>query len=167
MGENAIHGAGEILQRLNDYRARRPVVDGLEYREALNAVGITGGIAGNVIPDACTVSVNYRFAPDRSVDEAIAHVREVFTGFDLVVDDAAPAARPGLDRPAAADFVAAVGVQPQPKFGWTDVARFSALGIPALNYGPGDPAVAHMADEHVRVEEIRRCRAVLERWLAT
>ena len=166
MGENAIHGAGEILQRLNDYRARRPVVDGLEYREALNAVGITGGIAGNVIPDACTVSVNYRFAPDRSVDEAIAHVREVFTGFDLVVDDAAPAARPGLDRPAAADFVAAVGVQPQPKFGWTDVARFSALGIPALNYGPGDPAVAHMADEHVRVEEIRRCRAVLERWLA-
>ena len=165
MGDNAVHAAGEILRRLAAYEPRRPVVDGLEYREGLNAVGISGGVAGNVIPDACTVVVNYRFAPDRSVDEAITHVREVLDGFEVTVDDAAPAARAGLDRPAAADFVAAVGAPPQPKFGWTDVARFSALGIPALNFGPGDPAVAHMRDEHVRIEDIRRCRAVLERWL--
>ena len=165
MGENAVHAAGGILARLGAYEPRRPVVDGLEYREGLNAVGITGGVAGNVIPDACTVTVNYRFAPDRTVDEALAHVREVFAGFEVVVDDAAPAARPGLDRPAAADFIAAVGADPQPKYGWTDVARFASLGIPALNYGPGDPSVAHMADEHVRIDEIRRCRSVLERWL--
>jgi len=165
MGENAVHAAGEILRRLSDYAPRRPMVDGLEYREGLNAVGIHGGVAGNVIPDACTVVVNYRFAPDRSVDDAIAHVREVFDGFEVTVDDAAPAARAGLDRPAAADFVAAVGAAPQPKFGWTDVARFAALGVPALNFGPGDPSVAHMADEHVRIAEIRRCRDVLQRWL--
>ena len=165
MGDNAVHAAGEILDRLRTYVPRRPIIDGLEYREGLNAVRIAGGIAGNVIPDECVVTVNYRFAPDRSVDDAIAHVREVFAGFDVSVDDAAAAARPGLDRPAAADFIAAVGSAPQPKFGWTDVARFAALGVPALNYGPGDPAVAHMADEHVRVAEIRRCREVLERWL--
>ena len=165
MGDNAVHAAGEILRRLAAYEPRRPMVDGLEYREGLNAVGIRGGVAGNVIPDACTVVVNYRFAPDRSVDEAIAHVREVLDGFEVMVDDAAPAARAGLDRPAAADFVAAVGTEPQPKFGWTDVARFAALGVPALNYGPGDPAVAHMSDEHVRIDEIRRCRDVLQRWL--
>ena len=167
MGDNAVHSAAEILKRLNAYEPRRPVVDGLEYREGLNAVGISGGVAGNVIPDSCTVAVNYRFAPDRSVDEAIDHVRQVFDGFEVAVDDAAPAARPGLDLPAAMAFISAVGAAPQPKFGWTDVARFAGLGIPALNFGPGDPAVAHMSDEHVRVDEIRRCREALERWLTT
>ena len=165
MGENAVHAAVEILNRLNDYTPRRPIVDGLEYREGLNAVRIGGGIAGNVIPDECVVTVNYRFAPDRSLDEAVAHVREVFAGFEVEIDDAAAGARPGLDRAAAADFLAAVGADPQPKFGWTDVARFAAVGTPALNYGPGDPAIAHMADEHVDIEQIRRCHSVLRAWL--
>jgi succinyl-diaminopimelate desuccinylase len=142
------------------------VVDGLEYREGLNAVGIRGGIAGNVIPDECTVTVNYRFAPDKTVIEAIEHVREVFKGYDVTVVDEAPAARPGLHRPAARDFVEAVGADPRPKFGWTDVARFAAFGVPALNFGPGDPSLAHAANEHVPVEQLRSCLAHLETWLA-
>lgn len=165
MGDNAIHKAGAILDRLMAYEPRRPVIDGLEYREGLNAVGISGGVAGNVIPDECVVTVNYRFAPDRSLDEAIAHVREVFAGFEVAVDDAAPAAQPGLSRTAAADFIAAVEAEPRPKFGWTDVALFTGLGIPALNYGPGDPALAHTRDEHVSVEQIRECANRLATWL--
>ncbi len=165
LGSNAIHSAGEVLDRLRDYVPRQPVVDGLEYREGLNAVGISGGVAGNVIPDACIVTVNYRFAPDRTVDEAIAHVRQVFDGFEVTVTDAAPGALPGLDRPAAADFVAAVGETPRPKFGWTDVARFSGLGVPALNFGPGDPALAHTRDEHVPLAQIASCEDRLRTWL--
>ncbi len=165
LGSNAIHSAGEVLDRLRDYVPRQPLVDGLQYREGLNAVGITGGVAGNVIPDACVVTVNYRFAPDRSIDEAAAHVREVFDGFEVTVTDAAPGALPGLDRPAAADFVAAVGETPRPKFGWTDVARFSGLGVPALNFGPGDPALAHTRDEHVPLAQIASCEERLRAWL--
>lgn len=165
LGVNAIHAAGAVLERLAAYEPRRPIVDGLEYREGLNAVAIRGGVAGNVIPDECVVTVNYRFAPDRTTDAAIAHVREVFDGYRVEIVDLAPAAAPGLDRPAAARFVQVVGRQPQPKFGWTDVARFSALGVPALNYGPGDPALAHTRHEHVPVEQIRQCEALLRRWL--
>lgn len=165
LGDNAIHAASAVLDRLADYRPRRPVIDGLEYREGLSAVGIRGGVAGNVIPDECLVTVNYRFAPDRSVDEAIAHVAEVFDGFAVTVVDEAPGALPGLDRPAAADFVSAVGEAPRPKFGWTDVARFSALGIPAINFGPGDPALAHTRDEHVPVEQLDSCLARMRGWL--
>lgn len=112
------------------------------------------------------MTVNYRFAPDRSLDEAKAHVREVFPGYEVAFVDEAAGARPGLDRPAAAEFVAAVGEDPQPKFGWTDVARFSALGTPALNFGPGDPALAHSADEHVSLEQLRACELQLRTWLA-
>lgn len=166
MGVNAIHGAGEILDRLESYEPRNPTIDGLTYREGLNAVRIEGGVAGNVIPDSCTVTVNYRFAPDRDLEEAVAHVREVFTGFEVKVTDAAPGALPGLDRPATADFVRAVGAEPHPKFGWTDVARFTSLGIPALNFGPGNPAIAHTRDEHVSIEEIRACYSLLAAWLA-
>lgn len=166
LGENAIHQAAEILHRLERYEPRRVVVDGLEYREGLNAVGIEGGIAGNVIPDACIVTVNYRFAPSRSVAEAEEHLREVFAGFELEIVDRAPGALPGLDRPAAAEFVAAVGADPRPKFGWTDVARFTDLGVPAVNYGPGDPAVAHAVDERVSIAELQECERVLIGWLS-
>ncbi len=165
LGENAIHAAAPVLDRLRAYQPREPFIDGLQYREGLNAVGIRGGVAGNVIPDECVVTVNYRFAPDRSVDEAIAHVSGVFEGFPITVTDQAAGALPGLDRPAAADFVAAVGATPRPKFGWTDVARFSALGVPALNFGPGDPALAHTRDEHVPVEQIESCEARMRAWL--
>ncbi len=164
-GHNAIHDAAEVLWRLAGYLPRRPVIDGLEYREGLNAVGIDGGVAGNVLPDRCRVSVNYRFAPDRSQQEAEAHVREVFAGFEVEVTDSAPGAPPGLSAPAAAAFLAAVGGSARPKFGWTDVSRFAGLGVPAVNYGPGDPLFAHKQDEFVPIEQIRSVEQRLRTWL--
>ena len=165
-GVNAIHGAAEVLRRLNEYDARKPVIDGLEYHEGLNAVAIRGGVAGNVLPDECVVEVNFRFAPDRSQAEAEAFVRDFFDGFDVTLTDSAPGALPGLQLPAARAFVEAVGGEVNPKFGWTDVARFTALGIPAVNFGPGDPMLAHKQEEHVPVEHIERCEAQLVRWLS-
>jgi succinyl-diaminopimelate desuccinylase len=165
MGVNAIHRAGAVLDRLNAYEARKPVIDGLEYHEGLNAVFISGGVAGNVLPDVCTVQVNHRFAPDRSEAEAAAYVRDFFAGFEVELTDSAPGALPGLDRPAAKEFVEAVGGEVNPKFGWTDVARFSALGVPAVNFGPGDPMLAHKQEEYVPVEQVLRCESVLTTWL--
>ncbi|MFE0041716.1 succinyl-diaminopimelate desuccinylase [Streptomyces albireticuli] len=168
MGSNAIHAAAPILAKLAAYEPRRPVIDGLEYHEGLNAVRIEGGVAGNVIPDACTVTVNFRYAPDRTGEEALAHVREVFADCgvaEFVVDDHSPGALPGLSHPAAAAFIEAVGAVPMPKFGWTDVSRFSALGVPAVNYGPGDPLLAHKRDERVRASLITDCEARLRTWL--
>jgi succinyl-diaminopimelate desuccinylase len=167
LGSNAIHSAGGILDVLRGYEPRQPVVDGLSYHEGLNAVGIRGGVAGNVIPDECVVSVNFRFAPDRAPDQAAEHVRSVFDGFEVRVTDVAGGARPGLGRPAAASFVAAVGGEPRAKLGWTDVARFDALGIPAVNYGPGDPQLAHTRDEHVPVAQIEECEQRMLAWLTT
>jgi succinyl-diaminopimelate desuccinylase len=166
MGTNAIHAAAPVLERLVAYEPRTPVVHGLTYREGLNAVGISGGVAGNVLPDECRVSVNYRFAPSRDVDGALAHLREVFDGFAVEVTDAAPGALPGLDRPAAAAFAAAVGGEVRPKYGWTDVARFSELGVPAVNFGPGDPALAHSQGEYVPVAHLRHCEDTMRRWLS-
>ena len=165
-GVNAIHGAAEVLARLNAYEPRRPVIDGLEYREGLNAVFVSGGVAGNVLPDRCTVSVNFRFAPDRSEQDAFAHVREVFDGFEVTLSDSAPGALPGLSVPAAAAFVEAVGGTANPKFGWTDVARFSGLGVPAVNFGPGDPHLAHKQEEFVPLAQITRVEEQLRSWLA-
>jgi succinyl-diaminopimelate desuccinylase len=165
MGRNAVHAAADVLERLRAYEPATVTVDGLAYREGLNAVGIEGGVAGNVIPDRCVVTVNYRFAPDTAESSALAHVRQVFDGFDVELLDSAPGARPGLDHPAAAAFVAAVGGAPRAKEGWTDVARFSALGVPAVNYGPGDPLLAHADDERVDVAEIEACEAGLRAWL--
>lgn len=166
IGENAIHKAAPILDRLADYVAREVPVDGLVYREGLNAVRINGGVAGNVIPDLCEVEVNYRFAPERSGADAEAHVREVFDGFDVEVIDMAEGARPGLENPLAREFVAAVGATPRPKYGWTDVARFWALGVPAVNYGPGDPQLAHHDDERVAVAQILDVERGLRAWLS-
>ncbi|MCS0499002.1 succinyl-diaminopimelate desuccinylase [Protaetiibacter mangrovi] len=167
MGENAIHAAAPVLERLAAYEAQEVEVDGLVYRESLSAVRISGGVAGNVIPDECTVHVNYRFAPSRSGAEALAHLEQLFAGLpvEIVVADLAEGARPGLDAPLAQQFVAAVGGEARPKYGWTDVARFSALGIPAVNYGPGDPSLAHADDERVPVAQIERVEAGLRRWL--
>lgn len=165
LGVNAIHGIEPVLARLAAYQAREPVVDGLAYHEGLNAVAVRGGVAGNVIPDECVVTVNYRFAPDLSMDEARAHVREVFDGFEVRFTDGAPAARPGLTHPVAAAFAAAVGGEPRAKLGWTDVARFSELGVPAVNYGPGDPNLAHQQGEYVSLSKIVESERAMVRWL--
>ncbi|MFF2995748.1 succinyl-diaminopimelate desuccinylase [Streptomyces sp. NPDC057950] len=170
MGSNAIHAAAPILARLAAYEPRTPVVDGLRFHEGLNAVRIEGGVATNVIPDACTVVVNFRYAPDRTEAEAEAFVRDYFAdcGVDeFVVDDHTGGARPGLTHPAAAAFMAAVGGEARPKFGWTDVARFSALGVPAVNYGPGAPLLAHKEDERVRASAVPEAEERLRAWLAS
>jgi succinyl-diaminopimelate desuccinylase len=166
LGSNAIHGAGEILAVLSSYQAREPVVDGLIYHEGLNAVGISGGVAGNVIPDECVIVVNYRFAPDLSAEQAEAHVREVFAPWQVTFTDVAGGARPGLTAPAAAAFADAVGGTPRAKLGWTDVARFASLGIPAVNYGPGDPQLAHTRHEHVELAAVEAAEQRMRAWLA-
>jgi succinyl-diaminopimelate desuccinylase len=165
-GVNAIHAMGEALRRLQDYRPRTVTIDGCTYREGLNAVRISGGVAGNVVPDECAVEVNLRFAPDRSEKQALEHVHEVFDGFGVELTDTSPGAMPGLSAAPAREFLAAVGAEPAAKLGWTDVARFAALDIPALNYGPGDPLLAHAPDEHVEIGKIRDGAATLHRWLA-
>jgi succinyl-diaminopimelate desuccinylase len=165
LGINAIHGAADVLARLASYVPARVEIDGLDYREGLNAVGIRGGVAGNIIPDECVVSVNYRFAPSLTPELAERHVRAVFEGFDVEIVDVAAGALPGLSHPAAQAFLERTGAEPRPKYGWTDVARFSALGIPAVNYGPGDPSLAHTREEYVPTEQVRSTLAVMHAWL--
>lgn len=166
MGIDAIHRAAPLLQRLADYEAETVRVDGLDYREGVNAVRISGGVAGNVIPDRCDIEVNYRFAPSRTAEEAVAFVRELFADADEVeIVDLAPGARPGLDADLARSLVDAVGAEPVAKVGWTDVSRFSALGIPAVNLGPGDPSLAHADDERVPIAQIERVHDALRAWL--
>ena len=165
MGHNAIHDAGALLQVLAEHEPAQVEVEGLTYREGLNAVAISGGIAGNVIPDRCRIEINYRFAPDKSAAEAEAYVRGVLPGFELEVTDVAIGARPGLDQPAAAEFLAALGAEASAKFGWTDVARFAEMGIPAVNSGPGTPSKAHADDEFCPAVEVYRCRDALLAWL--
>jgi succinyl-diaminopimelate desuccinylase len=167
LGDNAIHKLGGVLDRLTGYRARTVDIDGCQYREGLSAVRIDGGVAGNVIPDAASVTVNFRFAPDRTVEQARQHVHEVFDGLDvdIALTDSAAGALPGLSAPAAAGLVDAAGGQVRAKYGWTDVARFAALGIPAVNYGPGDPNFAHRADERVDTAAITAATEMLRRYL--
>jgi len=165
LGENAVHAAAPLLARLASYEARSVDIDGCVYREGLNAVRVEGGVAGNVVPDLCSVTVNFRFAPDRTEEQAADHVREVLDGWPLEVVDSAPGALPGLQQPAARHFVEAVGERPVAKYGWTDVARFAQLGTPAVNFGPGSPDLAHTREESVDVALIGRCTDVLRRYL--
>ncbi|WP_410870505.1 succinyl-diaminopimelate desuccinylase [Nocardia sp. A7] len=172
LGENAIHGLAPVLARLSAYRAREVDIDGCVYREGLSAVRVSGGVAGNVVPDVAEVDVNFRFAPDRGVEQAIAHVREVFDGLDVAfeVTDSSPGALPGLTAPAARTLIDSVnahgGGGVRAKYGWTDVSRFAARGIPAVNFGPGDPNLAHKRDEHVPLHQITAVTAMLRTYLS-
>ena len=168
MGRNAIHRLGAVLTALAAYEGRRPVLDGCEYREALQAVHVTGGVAGNVVPDRAELTVNHRFAPDRSPAEAEAHVREVLAphldeGDDVTLGDVAGGAPPGLGHPLLGALVERNGLEVRAKLGWTDVARFAEHGIPAANFGPGDATLAHTADEHLdRAPLVAVHRALLD-----
>ena len=164
-GCNAIHAAGRVLLALHNYKPREVSIDNLVFRESLSAVGISGGIAMNVVPDLCVIRINYRFAPDRSIPEAEAHMRDVFAGYDVVVTDVLPAAPPGIRNPAVASFLETVGGMVAPKLGWTDVAHFTELGVPAVNFGPGDPLLAHTDNERCSVSLIVRCELALRDWL--
>jgi len=166
LGDNAIHRAAPVLGLLAAYQPRTVTIDGCEYREGLNAVGITGGVAGNVIPDECEITVNFRFAPDRDAAAAEAHVREVFDGFEVSLRDCAPGALPGLTAPPVRAFLDAVGTPAVAKYGWTDVARFAELGIPAVNFGPGDPNLAHTREEQVSAAAILAGERALRTFLS-
>ncbi|MEV4148199.1 succinyl-diaminopimelate desuccinylase [Amycolatopsis sp. NPDC049691] len=166
MGENAIHALAEPLRRLAEYEPRIVDIDGLTYREGLQATSVSSGVAGNVVPDSAVLTVNHRFAPDRSPEAAERHVREVFDGYELSVVDMSPGALPGLSAPAAAELVTAAGGRAAAKLGWTDVARFAALGMPAVNFGPGNPTLAHTKQENVRTAEIRQVADVLRKFLS-
>jgi succinyl-diaminopimelate desuccinylase len=166
MGRNAVHGLAPILARIAAYEAPIVEVDGLGYQESLQVVGIDGGQARNVVPDRASVLVNHRCAPSRGLDEAIAETRALLAGADeIVVEGASPAAPPNLGHPLIAQLVGDLGLPVRPKLGWTDVARFSAHGIPAVNYGPGDAELAHTADESVTGASLDRCHDTLRRLL--
>jgi succinyl-diaminopimelate desuccinylase len=167
MGENAIHKLGVALEFLSSYEPQEIEVDGLVYKESLNAVLVNGGIATNVIADRATLTVNYRFAPSKTQAQAGDYVKSLFEGCEINIVDSAPGARPGLQSPEAKAFVAAVGTSLHPKYGWTDVARFSELGIPAVNYGPGDPNKAHADDESLPASQIYACESGLRNFLTS
>lgn len=174
LGDNAVHKLAPVLSRIAAYEPQTVDIDGLDYREGLNVVWLEAGVATNTVPDEAVLRVNFRFAPNRSADEAMAHFRQVlgldeFAAEDLTVDveDVSPGALPGLHAAAAKELVAVAGDVVKPKFGWTDVARFSALGIPAVNFGPGDPAYCHKKDEQIPVECITALWADLRRYLTT
>lgn len=164
MGRNAVHRLAAVLGVLDSYDARRVVIDDCEFREALQAVAVEGGVAGNVVPDSASVTINFRFAPDRTLDDAIAHVRGLFALDDddaFEVLDAADAAAPGLTHPLLAELVSRSGGTVLAKLGWTDVARFGAHGVPAVNFGPGDNTIAHTAGEYLDRAPLERVHAVL------
>lgn len=174
LGDNAVHKLAPVLTRIAEYEPQTVDIDGLDYREGLNVVWLEAGVATNTVPDEAVLRVNFRFAPNRSADEAMAHFREVlgldeFAAEDLTVnvEDVSPGALPGLHAAAAKELVAVAGDVVKPKFGWTDVARFSALGIPAVNFGPGDPAYCHKKDEQIPVECITALWEDLRRYLTT
>ncbi len=167
MGRNAIHRAGAVLERIAAYESRRPMIDGCEYREAVQVVHIEGGVAGNVVPDQVTLLINHRFAPDRTPAEAETFVRSLI-GEDVLADDAdfalvdmSDGAPPSLTHPLLADLAERVGAPPVAKLGWTDVAFFAGQGIPAVNFGPGDPTIAHTAGEFVPRQDIERASEIL------
>ncbi len=171
-GVNAIHRLAPVLDALARYEPRRVVLDGCEYTEQLQAVGIEGGVAGNVVPDRAAVTVNYRFAPERDTETAADELRALLVGCldpsagdTLEVVDAAGGAEPGLGHPVIAGLVRASGAPPRAKVGWTDVATFAEIGVPATNFGPGDPMLAHTPDEHVSRRELDEARSVLARVL--
>lgn len=173
MGRNAVHRLAPLLGRVASYEGRRPVLDGCQFRESLQVVRVEGGVANNVVPDQARVLINYRFAPDRSVDEAVAHVEEALGdcldregGDTVVVDDAAAPAPPALRHPLLAGLLQATGVPARAKLGWTDVSFFASQGTPAANFGPGDPTLAHTAAEHVSRGQLETVYAALSRLIA-
>lgn len=169
MGRNAIHRLAPVIDRINRWEPRRPLLDGCEYREAMQVVKIDGGMGNNVVPDRASITINHRFAPDHSLAQATDVVRSVL-GDDVLDDDAtfevldaSTGALPSLNHPLLARLSAMVDDAPRAKLGWTDVAFFAARGIPAVNFGPGDPTIAHTAGEFVVRSEIERVHEVLRR----
>ena len=161
-GVNAVYRAAPVLARLAEYTPEPVEMDGLVFRQALQVVSMSGGVAGNVVPDRATIVVNRRFAPSVTTEEAEAEVRALLDGADEVaLTSVSPAAPPNLQHPLVAEFAGRLELPVRCKLGWTDVARFTAHGVPAVNFGPGDPEVSHTAGECVSRDAIERCYAAL------
>ena len=161
-GRNAIHRLGDVLTRLAAYEGRRPVIDGCEYREAIQAVFVEGGVAGNVVPDEAVLTANLRYAPDRTPAEAEAQLAEIIgdnDGFEIT--DHSIAAAPTLTHPLLSSLIERNGLEVKAKLGWTDVARFAEHGVPAANFGAGDASIAHTKDEFVDRHEIETVHQAL------
>lgn len=176
LGDNALHKLARVMVRVADYEPINVDIDGLTYREGLNMVVAEAGVATNTIPDEAWAFVNFRFAPNRSVEDALAHTYEVLgvgtpddphEGFSLEIDDTASGALPGLDHPVTQALVEATGGNVSPKYGWTDVACFTQLGIPAVNFGAGDPGLSHTPHEHCPVAQIKTVSEQLHTFLTT
>ena len=166
MGANAIHAASEVLARVAAHDPGSVAVDGLSFRESVQVVAVHGGVANNVVPDECRIVVNRRFAPCWTSEEAETQLRALLDGADEVtVTNLSPAAAPNLMNPLVARFIGTLDLGVRPKLGWTDVARFASRGIPALNFGPGDPTMAHTAGECVDRADIEGCYEVLAEFL--
>lgn len=166
MGDNAVHAAGKAVARIAAADPGTVEVDGLPYRQSLQVVRIEGGVANNVVPDECAVVVNRRFAPGVSEEEARVETAGLLQGASTIeVLNVSPPAPPNLTAALVAEMIGAFDLGVRPKLGWTDVARFAAHGVPALNFGPGDPTIAHTAGEHVTRQSLEGCHAVLTRFL--
>ena len=165
-GDNAVYRAAPVLQRLAEHQPDEMEVDGLRFRQALSVVEVRAGVAGNVVPDRCTVVVNRRYAPALTLEEAEAEVRALLDGADEVaLTSVSPAAHPNLSHPLVAEFAGLLDLPVRCKLGWTDVARFSSHGVPAVNFGPGDPEVSHTAGEHVTRASVEGCFTALAAFL--
>lgn len=170
MGTNAIHAAVDPLARVvaaSEALAPR-VIDGMEFTQALQVVSVQGGIANNVVPDEATIIVNRRFSPDLSVEEVVEETSAYFhDATQIEILNASPGALPNLTDPFVASFVERSGGNVRSKLGWTDVARFTAIGVPALNFGAGDPLVAHTAEERVSSTSLAQVHAILREVLTS
>ncbi len=160
-GINAIHRAGAAIDRVREWPGREPVIDSCEYREAMQVVLVKGGVARNVVPDLCTITINHRFAPDHDLDAARQTVRDVVgdaydesKGDTWVEIDVSMGAPPSLGHPLLKSLVERSGRSPRAKLGWTDVAFFAEQSIPAANFGPGDPLLAHTQGEFVTKDQL-------------
>ncbi len=172
MGVNAIHRLDKALNVLNEYKERKPVIEGCEYHEALQAVRIEGGVAGNVVPDSVALTFNHRVAPDRDLEEAEDFIRSLFSSIitpedSLTLVDSAPPAKPGLSNPMLASMIGKHDLQARAKLGWTDVAFFDQRGIPAANFGPGDATLAHTQEERITKPAVDSCYLVLKNLIET
>jgi succinyl-diaminopimelate desuccinylase len=167
-GRNAIHRLASVLQRVVGWPGREVVLDGCTYAEQLQVVSVEGGVAGNVVPDRAEVVINHRFAPDRRTAEAEASLHqwldpllEAEAGDEWELIDSGDGAPPSLDHPLLAALLEKTGAPPKAKVGWTDVASFWEHGVPAANFGPGDPLLAHHPEERVSRAQLERARDVL------
>jgi len=170
-GRNAVHRAGEVISKIAAFTPREVSIDGATYLEQMQVVAVNGGISPNVVPDNSSLTVNHRFAPDRNTDQALAAIKQLLgssieDGDTIQIIDAAPSAVPSLTNPRLESLISLTGVPVRGKLGWTDVATFAELGIPATNFGAGDPLLAHRSDEFVTLQELDEYARVLDQWLS-